>query len=348
MIRFVATGKYLAYILFSFCCAACVGQKENTNSADIGILFYNVENLFDTIDTPDVIDSEFTPVSDKNWNTEKYQTKLDHVAQVIANTGDAFPAIVGLCEVENRQVVDDLVNNATLLDAEYYIVHFDSPDERGIDVALLYRRDFFKIEETKPIRVVLPEENGGKTRDILYVRATVKKTKTQVHIFVNHWPSRSEGEELTSIRRAIAAETLRTEVETLQEQFDDPFIIIMGDFNDTPSDNSIQNILHANSMNNSDCNRCLINIITAVDGQNAGSYFYGGQWQILDQFIVSPAVLSNERLHYKANSVKFIRNDFQLYKSDKYGYLPNRTYSGIKYYGGYSDHLPVYMQLELR
>lgn len=320
---------------------SCAGQKTQ-----YGIMFYNVENLFDTIDTPEKMDGEFTPASKKNWNTEKYFTKLQNLAQVIASPDNQLPVLIGLCEVENRDVLNDLVLQNILAKGNYRIVHSESPDERGIDVALLYQESIFSVTQFYNIHVALPVANGGATRDILYVQGRFKKVKQEVHIFINHWPSRSEGEEITRERRAIAANTLRTQIDSLNALYKDPAIIIMGDFNDTPFDNSIREILQAESTSDAYADECLVNLMADLQKNNYGSYNYKGNWQALDQFIVSEVLITGKPLQVKYGSVQFIKNDFQLYKNKNDEYMPNRTYSGDRYYGGYSDHLPVYMLLE--
>ncbi len=323
------------------CGVSCAGQKES-----IGVMFYNVENLFDTINSPNTIDEEFTPDSKKEWNTERYQTKLNHLALVIASMGS--PSIVGLAEVENKNVLEDLIKQNAIKNAGYAIVHFDSPDERGIDVALLYKKDIITIIDSKPIYVRLPDNNGGATRDILFVQVKLKQTKKDIYIFVNHWPSRSGGSVETKMRRAIAANTLKNTIDSLNAKLTDPAIIIMGDFNDTPSDESITEVLQTNKLRSNYCDECLVNLMTDIEQANEGSYFYDGGWQVLDQFIVSEVLLQNAKPYVQTKSAQIVKNDFQLYNNKKYGYLPNRTYSGEMYHGGYSDHFPIYMEMQVR
>ncbi|HET8963537.1 MAG TPA: hypothetical protein VFM99_06555 [Chitinophagales bacterium] len=320
---------------------SCTGQKES-----IGVMFYNVENLFDTINSPNTMDEEFTPNSKKEWNTERYLTKLNHLAIVIASMGS--PEIVGLAEVENKNVLNDLIKQSAIKNAGYAIVHFDSPDERGIDVALLYKKDVITILDSKPIFVNLPEDDGGATRDILFVHAQFKLNKKDVYIFINHWPSRYGGSEKTKMRRAIAASTLKNSTDSLNAKFTDPVILIMGDFNDMPSDESITDVLQTNKLGSNYCDECLVNLMSNIEFAKEGSYFYDGSWQVLDQFIVSEVLLQNAKPYVIINSIQIVKNDFQLYKSKNYGYLPSRTYGNGMYHGGYSDHLPIYMEMQVK
>ncbi|MFN3940088.1 MAG: endonuclease/exonuclease/phosphatase, partial [Chitinophagales bacterium] len=194
MKSFLIFSRFFVFVIITTFGLTCAGQKTQ-----YGILFYNVENLFDTIDTPGKIDGEYTPASKKKWDTEKYNTKLQNLAQVIAAPDTHLPALIGLCEVENKNVLEDLILQGPLISGGYRIIHFESPDERGIDVALLYQDKLFTVKQFRKIHVALPEDNGGATRDILYVQGRFKNVKQDLHIFVNHWPSRSEGEEITRV-----------------------------------------------------------------------------------------------------------------------------------------------------
>lgn len=331
----------------TFLAVSCKAQEGDR----AGLLFYNVENLMDTIDNPVKLDDEFTPTSEKQWNTDRYYTKLDRIGQVVVSAGVQLPAVIGLCEIENRDVLEDLVAQKDMLPGNYGIVQFDSPDERGIDCALLYSKDQFTVKDAYTIPVYLPADNGGSTRDILYVNGVFNQgsKKEVVHMFVNHWPSRSEGEEITRSRRAIAAGVLKKHVDSLNALYIDPAIVIMGDFNDTPFDESVLITLGALAQSANYPDESLVNLVHEFQKNNEGSYNFKGNWQTLDQLIVSEGMLTDAgSFRIDQRKVKFVKNDFQLYHSDKYGDSPNRTYGGPKYYGGYSDHLPVYMELILR
>jgi predicted extracellular nuclease len=266
---------------------------------------------------------------------------------VIATGADAMPVLVGLCEVENVMVVNDLAATLNLSAANYSVVHFDSPDERGIDVALMYNKNIFTPKSKKAIPVTIPSDSSDYTRDILYVSGTlnINGKKEELHVFVNHWPSRSGGEEISAPKRAAAAQSLKHIIDSLNNKFADPNIIIMGDFNDTPFDISTQKILMAQEMGSAYSDETLVNMLSAKQKAGEGTYNYKGNWQILDQIIVSESLLDKTSLDLDPNSVQIVKQDWMLFHHDKYGDSPDRTFSGIKYIGGYSDHLPVYIEL---
>lgn len=333
-------------VLSFYCllCCACNAQTGDLNT--IGVLSYNVENLYDTTDDPLIDDQEFLPSAGRKWDTEKYTTKLEHLARVISSASDDLPVLVGLIEIENKKVLEDLIATDALKKGNYGIIHFDSPDERGIDVALLYNKNIFRPEKYYPIRVDLHADQPDYTRDILFVSGQLRIAghTEQLNIYVNHWPSRSEGEEVSAPKRAAAAQVLRNSIDSLYRKNANANIIIMGDFNDTPYDKSITSVLGAADKAACQAN-CLLDLMRDKQAVNQGSYNYKGNWQALDQFIISSSMLDNNALETDTASVVFVKKDFMLYHSDKYGDSPNRSFSGTSYHAGYSDHLPVYMQL---
>lgn len=341
-------NKYFLFsVLLSFAFMSCSSQ----NKESAGVMFYNVENLFDTLDTPNKIDEEFTPGSEKHWNTERYHQKIDHLGKVMqAASGESLPVLIGLCEIENENVLKDLIQSNNLSSGNYNFIHYESPDERGIDCALLYNKKLFTSVKSIPLKVELPEDNGGTTRDILFVEGDLKiKNKTgHIFLFINHWPSRVEGEEITASRRAIAAGVLKHIVDSLNQKYTDPNIMIMGDFNDTPFDKSIQTVLGAIEYTAPQKDECLVDLMSEFQKQNQGSYNFKGNWQSLDQFIVSESMLNGKKLNVNNSTVSYVKKDFMLYHNEKFGDSPNKTYSGSKYFGGYSDHLPIYMELILK
>lgn len=339
-------NKSLLFLLPILLNLSCTAQTDAVStSTNFGILFYNVENLYDTINDVSIDDEEFLPAAQRNWNAEKYETKINHIAQVIATAAPSMPTFVGLCEIENKGVVKDLVKAEALAKGNYDIVHFDSPDERGIDVALLYNKSDFKVKSSKAIHVTLPGETVDFTRDILLVTGIliINGKPEELNIFVNHWPSRSEGEEVSAPKRAAAATVLRHAVDSLQSTLPLANIIIIGDFNDTPFDNSIQNVLKAKADGDKFNENDLVDLMASMQANGSGSYNYKGNWQALDQIIVSASLLNGTELDVDAKSVQYVKQDWMLYHNDKYGDSPNRTYAGPKYIGGYSDHLPSYV-----
>ena len=338
---------YILLLLPVLTSLQCVSQNQNEKAMSYGVMFYNLENLYDTINDPKVDDETFLPGADRKWDDEKYKKKLKQLSKVIATGADEMPVLVGLCEVENLMVVNDLAATLNLSAANYSVVHFDSPDERGIDVALMYNKNVFTPKVKSPIHVTIPADSVDYTRDILYVAGTININgkKEDLHIFVNHWPSRSEGEEVSAPKRAAAAQTLKHVIDSLNNKFTDPNIIIMGDFNDTPFDISIQKILMAQETNNTYADECLVNTMADKQKTGEGTYNFKGNWQVLDQIIVSESLLDKNSIDADLNTAKIVKQDWMLFHHDKYGDSPDRTYSGIKYIGGYSDHLPVYIEL---
>lgn len=325
---------------------SCSAQTSEMPAAEgFGVMFYNLENLYDTINDPAKDDEVFLPNADRQWNASKYDKKLENLSKVIATGADMLPTLVGLCEVENEKVVKDLANTTNLKPGNYKYVHYDSPDERGIDVALLYNEKLFKVKSSKAIHVTIPGDTIDYTRDILMVNGeiSIQGKKEQLFVFVNHWPSRSEGEEQSAPKRAAAAETLKRAVDSINAKFDDANIIIMGDFNDTPVDISIQRILMAKGVSDNYADESLVDLMTNMQAMGLGSYNYKGNWQALDQIIVSESLLDGTGLQVNPASTIFVKKDWMLYHNDKYGDSPDRTFAGNKYIGGYSDHLPVFV-----
>ena len=308
-------------------------------------MFYNVENLFDTIDTPKKRDEEFTPEGSKRWNSWKYRAKLKALGQILLWVGKGIPpSLVGLCEVENRQVLDDLVNSFLLRKQGYQIIHYESPDFRGIDVALLYRGSEFQPLTSIPLRVVLPSPTSH-TRDILYVKGLCYGDT--LHLFVNHWPSRYGGEAKSRPKRAAAASTLRQACNEILTRSPEARILIMGDFNDSPTNHSVQSILGA-AFPTQGGSPFLYNLSRSNDKKVRGTHRFRGEWAMLDQIIVSPSLYHEDQgLRVVPNSFRIVYNEEKMLSRDKRygGYTPKRTYLGRTFKGGYSDHLPILIQL---
>ena len=306
------------------------------------LMFCNAENLFDTEDDPLKDDDAFTPDGDYRWTRSRYWDKLDAISKVIvAADEDQAPAIVGLAEVENETVLTDLTVRSALRKAGYNFVMTDSPDRRGIDVALLYRRSFFRLLEYESLRVNLRPSGGGATRDILHVTGVLENLDT-LDIYVCHWPSRYGGTEQTEPLRMCAAKVVRASVDSIFSVRRKPYVIIMGDLNDGPDAPAVRDGLNAYAFewgrNKSDRE-----LVTVMDPLDDGSYKYDGLWDKYDQFVVSASLLNGlgctEML-----SAEIIRLPFLLTDDDAYGGVkPLRTYNGRRYQNGYSDHLPVKM-----
>lgn len=323
-------------------------KKQNCKNTFL-IAFYNTENLFDTIDDPHKNDNDFLPTSKSNWNSERYSLKVKMLAQVIRSYNrQKYADVIGLCEIENRQVLLDLVKTDTLKNAGYSIVHFESPDRRGIDVAMLYRSKNLKVIYTRAITVSDTGNNALKTRDILYVKG-ITKSKDTLHFFVNHWPSRMGGQEESEGKRGIAANTLRGVIDSLFLTNSMVKIVIMGDLNDEPNNESIENVLEAKPLIAEVKDKKLYNLSYQKFLAGDGSYYYwkDKKWNMIDNFIVSSSLLkeTNEaRLHVQTKDVEIFRPDWLLQKEKNDVMAPFKTYAG-KYQGGYSDHLSVFIIL---
>lgn len=301
--------------------------------------FYNVENLFDTIDDPIKKDEEYTPGSEKNWNSERYRTKLNRLAEVIDGMGgEEYPAILGVCEVENLGALTDLAEVEALRKAKYRPVLIEGPDQRGIDVGMLYSKKKFKPLDQLSYSVDLGEENRP-TRDILHVKGKIKRGPI-IHVLVNHWPSRYGGAEESEHKRVAAALVLANVVDSINKASPEEPIICMGDFNDYPENRSLDEVLPT------DAGELLVNLMEGLAETKRGSYNYRGDWGFLDQILVSNHLTNEELPYVLRDQTQPFFTDSMLYVHPKYGDTkPSRTYGGDNYYGGYSDHLPVYTVL---
>jgi predicted extracellular nuclease len=318
------------------------GAKDSTR-----IAFYNVENLFDTIDEPRTIDSEYMPNSSLHWTKQRYEAKLKNISKVIDSLG--FPSIMGMVEVENRRVLNDLVAMPNLKSKNYGIAHFDSPDERGIDCALIYKKGDFDVKNAKPHRITFPDDPKDLTRDILEVSGILKGLP--VTVFVNHFPSRRGGAEVSDPKRIFVAKTLKHAVDSVKKADANARIIIMGDMNDEPSDKSLTEGLGAIYWKSAAITKpaidknSLYNLAAGVKESGLGSYSYKGEWEVIDQMIVSGSFLLSGSKLVTTDEENVFTADFLTYKDRSGKKLPNRTYTGPIYRGGFSDHFPIYMTL---
>lgn len=337
MIRKVYLLILLGAFLFSCHSVKNVLRREYT------VVSYNVENLFDTVDDPKIPDEEFLPESGKMWDDEKFQKKLTDIAKVISEINpDEMPEVVGLVEVENQQVLEDLTKTGNL-NGRYAIVHEESPDYRGIDVALIYRKDAFSEITHEVLPVVFPDDPEFKTRDILHV--TGKMKKKIVHVFVNHWPSRIGGEDKTESKRVLAASVLKKKVDQIFEADPKARIIIMGDMNDEPANKSLKGTLGAEAPGSG---AHLVNLMMPDDIAGKGTYFYSSNWNMLDNLVVSNAVFNGKGVRIEGKKGNIFSNDWMIFTNKNGDKTPNRSYVGSKYVGGVSDHFPVYFKMIVR
>ena len=340
--------SFIIIMTFFYTMVSC--QEEKKQDA-VSIGFYNLENLFDTINDVGMVNSEeFTPQGKREWTSARYHEKLAHMAYVISriamdDTPDGL-AVCGVCEVENRGVLDDLVKEASIKDRHYQIVHFDSPDRRGIDVALLYQAKFFKVVNVAKHRLTLEGDSSFRSRDQLVVSGLLNGD--EITFIVNHWPSRYRGEEASRPKRKAAAELSRHIVDSLHAINPKAKILVMGDLNDDPTDPSVIKYLqakgNAGQLKEGDLFDPMINMF--ANGE--GSLEYRDKWNFFDQIIVSQTLLNKELPGYHFVDAKVFKEPFIFQAEGRYKGYPLRTFAGGKYLDGYSDHLPVYAILRHR
>lgn len=304
------------------------------------VMFWNVENFFDTYDNPSTNDETFTPAGENHWNWKRFEKKRDDIAKTILLATDEcgeMPVLVGLCEIENSFVLEELTENTPLARAGYSFLHKDSPDSRGIDVALLYRKDLFTPLEEHYIASSFP------TREILYTKGVLNGLDT-IHVFVNHWPSKRGGGKSSSAKRKLVSHKARQVTDSILQKNPSANIIHMGDFNDTWESEPLENLDQ------------LVNLSRWAEG-NEGSYKYRESWSTIDQFLVSENLIRKEvpetdtfsnQWIWCEKKMKIFAPIHLLCEDEKYlGIKLRRTYSGPRYLGGTSDHLPILLELHM-
>lgn len=318
-------------------------QSEGKKYYTASIAFYNLENLFDTINDPVKNDEEFLPEGERKWTGDKYRDKLEKLSTVIEKLGDSDgPEILGVCEIENKNVLNDLIKTEKLTERGYAIAHVESPDLRGVDVGLLYKSKYFTPIKTSGIEINDTLEPDFKTRNILLVTGVL--SNDTITFIVNHWPSRrGSGKD---DKRILAAKTARKAVDSLLLKNKNAKIILMGDFNDNPSDPSISKHLNAQP-EKKQADETLFNATHSIHKKGYGTLSYQGIWNLFDQMIMSNAVVKNKnrKYGYLKESASVYYQKWLINQDGKYAGAPFRAFSGTNYIGGYSDHLPVYIYL---
>jgi len=314
---------------------------SNSDNDYYTISFYNLENLFDTFDDAYTNDNDFLPESARHWTEKRYRKKLRKLGQVISQIGEKTskktPVLVGLAEVENRLVVDDLINSSSLKDQQYDVVHYDSPDERGIDVALIYNKKYFEVIHSEVFPLDLFDNDGTRdyTRDILLVEGLLNGEK--IYVLVNHWPSRREGVELSEPARLIASNKAVEIISTISLRDENAKIIVMGDFNDNPQNDSIKKLVQSHD---------LYNPMSNLPTYTRGSLNHRSEWYLFDQIMFTTNFFGYSEGKHSFSQVNIFDKDFLKQYKGKYKGNPFRTYAGYKYKGGFSDHFPVYLHLK--
>lgn len=309
--------------------------------------FYNIENLFDTLDSPGVIDEEYLPSAPKQWGTKRYFRKVEKMAGVIASIGtDVHPeglSIVGLCEIENSSVLEDLVAAAPLRERKMKFVHQDGPDRRGVDCALLYNPAHFKLISFKSYPLIDPNDPEFLSRDQLLVSGVLHGDTA--HFIVNHWPSRRGGEKRSQPKRALAGALGRRITDSLLTAQPHARIFYMGDLNDDPVDRSVTKSLGSSGVKADAKDGKYYNPMFDLYRKGIGSLAWQDAWNLFDQILVSPAVVHGHNNGFKLYAARVFNQPHLRQKTGNFAGYPFRTFVGDQYMDGYSDHFPVYLVL---
>lgn len=333
-------------LIFAALVLLTVGMLWGQNKKNAVVGFYNLENLFDTENDPTKNDEQFLPEGDYQWTPERYQKKLENMSSVICLIGKEYGGFVvlGVSEVENKRVLDDLVATDNLKPLNLGVCHHDSPDRRGVDVAFLYSKDRFQIIGTNYFPVKTEDPNFI-TRDHFLMTGIVDGTDT-VHFIVMHWPSKLGGEKRSMPKRAAAAQTARHIADSILATNINANIIFMGDFNDNPTAKSLKEYLKPKNKVKEVEKGDLFNPMWWMFQEGIGTYAYHDTWDVIDQIVISSNLVNPVSNTYKFVSAKVFRKNFMLSQTGSYIGYPFRTYAAGSYQGGYSDHFPVYIILE--
>lgn len=326
-------------------------SQKNKSYNIVTVGFYNVENLFDTENDPITFDDDRTPEGKDRWTADIYAKKVRNMAYVISQIGadvtGSAPALLGLAEVENRQTVEDLANDPQLLPYRYGIVHFDSPDRRGIDVALLYKQDVFKLIGSNKHELILYNADEPLkrvyTRDQLVVNGMLHGD--QIYVIVNHWPSRSGGEARSSWKREAAAALNRSIIDSIQSITADAKIITMGDLNDDPTNKSVREVLGSLGERKAVRAMGLYNPMESIFQKGVGTLAYRDGWNLFDQIIISEPLQRKDFSSYRFYKAGIFDRNFLKTPNGRYKGYPFRSFASGRFTGGYSDHFPVYIYL---
>lgn len=346
------TRIFLWFLLLLLILPAKVSAQEK-KQYQLGMVgFYNLENLFDTIDDPNTNDDQFLPNGSYAWSGMKYKNKLHNLATVIATMGQEVggvrlqcPDILGVSEIENRLVLEDLVAQPELQAYNFGIVHYDGPDRRGVDVGLLYKKDKYRVLGSRSVRLYDSLQPDFLTRDQLVVSGIYMGDT--LHFIVNHWPSRLGGEKRSSPKREMAARLTRRIVDSILAVSPQAKIIVTGDLNDDPINKSVVEVMRAPKED--DYTKLepgqMFNASYGLFKRGVGTLCYRGQWNLFDQMLLSQGLVGKDRSTLKFYGFRIFNDPMLLQKSGRYAGYPLRTHAGGVYLNGYSDHFPVYMIL---
>ena len=343
----VTMKRFVRLIIVALLPFVCHAQEE---PLPIRVAFWNMENFFDPFVDSTKAYNAFTEDGMQHWTKSRFYKKRNNMYKAILALSENRPiGILGMCEVENEYVLNALFEQTPLKKHNYRWVLYEGPDKRGIDPAIVYSKDHFSLVESAVFPYFNPEDTSYHSRDILYAKFVDQQNDT-LHVFVNHWPSRYSGELETVGSRSCSASILRSKVDSIvaaAPSGHQPKIIMMGDLNDCPTDPSVYDVLRARHLSEME-EGCLVNLFGKNDGLGfEGTLKHQADWQVFDQIIVTPAVMDDkEGLHYQEGSARIFHADFMLEDDETYhGKKLFRTYLGPRYIGGFSDHLPVYIDL---
>jgi hypothetical protein len=334
-------------IAIALLCFTTLAQAQEKR-VEVGVIaFYNFENLFDTIDSETTNDADFLPTGSYRYTSLVYADKLGRLSKVVSEIGTDVspdgPSILGVAEVENRLVLEDFVKQPNLAKRNYQIVHFDSPDERGIDVGLLYNPKYFTVTNSKPLLVDLSKAGGDrdKTRDILLVSGVYMGEP--LHIMVGHWPSRRGGEAASAPLREYAATVCKMAADSIHAIEKDAQVIVMGDLNDDPTNSSVAKKLMAKGKLNQVFAKDFFNPWYDMYKEGYGTLAYNDSWNLFDQIIISEGLIQKKGFYYLR--AKIFNPGYMIQKDGRYQGYPKRSFAGSTYNYGYSDHFPTYITL---
>lgn len=344
------TFLWLLLLLFVLPAQVSAQEKKQYQLGMVG--FYNLENLFDTIDDPNTNDEQFLPNGDYAWSGVKYRNKLHNLATVISTINQEVggvrlqcPDILGVSEIENRLVLEDLVAQPELQPYNFGIVHYDGPDRRGVDVGLIYKKDKYRILGSRSVRLYDSLQPDFLTRDQLVVSGIYMGDT--LHFIVNHWPSRLGGEKRSSPKREMAARLTRRIVDSILAVSPQAKIIVTGDLNDDPINKSVVEVMRAPKED--DYTKLepgqMFNASYGLFKRGVGTLCYRGQWNLFDQMLITQGLVGKDRSTLKFYGFRIFNDPMLLQKSGRYAGYPLRTHAGGVYLNGYSDHFPVYMIL---
>lgn len=338
----------LFYCLFLAIGTSQLNAQEKKTYKIHTIAFYNLENLFDTINDTSKFD-EASPIMEMKGDIETvYKKKVHNMARVLSDIGlddtHNSPVIIGISEVENRQVIEDLINDPLLLGRDYGIIHYDSPDARGIDVAMLYQKKFFTPLHTSSHELKIYDDNSRKrvyTRDQLLVSGTLEGD--MIHVLVNHWPSRSGGEARSRPKRVAAAKLSKKIIDSLQT--DDPYakIFLMGDLNDDPTNESVKKVLNAEKDRDKVEFKGIYNPYESFYRKGLGTTAYRDAWSLFDQILISKPLLDKDFSTFKFYQAGIYNKNYLVGKYGRYKGYPLRSFADGGFTDGFSDHFPVYV-----